>query len=351
MAQKYLTDNPAAAIDKAVEELAPDLVLVTTDTNVERIVLTAFQSSRVVKESPLIALPPGEEGKTLDNVVKIWEKLEDIGATRRSIVLNIGGGSVSDIGGFAASTFKRGIRTINFPTTLLGAVDAATGGKTGINFNSLKNEIGSFHLPSKVIISPLPFTSLSQEEILSGYAEMVKTAIISDFDFYIRLLNIEKVLGAPELLGEAVEKCVAIKDEIVAQDPKERGLRKILNFGHTAGHAFEVLNNSLGNHVSHGYAVAHGMLVALILSHIKLGFSSEELHHYKNFLKNNYGASLINCRDVEAVVEKMSNDKKNRRHGEPLFTLLQEIGKPAINCALTPDEIREALEIYIDFTA
>lgn len=348
MAKEYLTNNAAKTIDEAVTHLGPDKVLVVTDLNVEREVLPKLSGSAIVVSSPRIAIPAGEVGKNLETVTEVWDKLEEIGATRRSVVLNIGGGVVTDLGGFAASTFKRGIRTINFPTTLLGAVDAATGGKTGIDYRGLKNEIGAFHLPSRVIVSALPFATLPEKEVWSGYAEMIKTALISDRDFYVRLLDPDKVLSDEKLLGESVEKCVVIKEDVVEKDPQEKGLRKILNFGHTAGHAFESLRIERNQEVTHGQAVAHGMLVALILSHIKLGFESSEVTCYKNFLKENYGMPLISCEDVEEVMSKMNNDKKNRRNGEPLFVLLQSIGNPVIDCRPTQQEIREALEIYIN---
>lgn len=348
MAEKYLTENPAQSIDSIIDSLNADKVLIITDTNVEKAVLPKLKDSEVVSASPKISITPGEDGKNLDTVTKIWDKLEESGATRRSVVLNIGGGVVTDIGGFAAATFKRGIRTVNFPTSLLGAVDAATGGKTGINFKGLKNEIGAFHLPENVIISSLPFATLSRDEILSGYAEMVKTAIISDRDFYISLLELEKVVNDPRLLGESVAKCVEIKEEVVSQDPLEKGLRKILNFGHTAGHAFESIGFDSGHPVTHGKAVAHGMLVGLILSHIILGLDSNEVNHYSSFLKEHYSGALMRCNDMKAAIQKMNSDKKNHKFGEPVFTLLNNIGEPEINCQPTQEEITEALELYID---
>lgn len=348
MAEKYLTHTPATTIDRTVSELDADKVVVVTDRNVEKTVLPLFADSKIVESSPIVAITPGEDGKNLETVVSIWTKLEETEATRRSVVLNIGGGVVTDLGGFAAATYKRGIRMVNLPTTLLGAVDAATGGKTGINFKGLKNEIGAFHMPSRVIITPLPFATLSHDELLSGYAEMVKTALISDRDFYIRLLYPEEITSDMNKLGEAVEKCVSFKDEVVAQDPNEKGLRKILNFGHTAGHAFESLRIEKGIPVTHGHAVAHGMLVALILSHTKLGLDSKEIHNYLTFLKDYYGRALITCEDLEMAVSKMNSDKKNRVYGQPAFTLLKSVGEPEINCVPTRKELTEALELYID---
>ena len=348
MADCCFTDNPAKVLDETVETLNPDRVLVVTDFNVERMVLPSLSDSQILNEAPSIAIPGGEIGKNLESVSEIWKKLEEIGATRRSLIINIGGGVVTDLGGFAAGTFKRGIRTINFPTTLLGAVDAATGGKTGINFIGLKNEIGVFHLPSKVIVSVLPFATLHEKEILSGYAEMIKTAIINDRDFYISLSDLEQVVEDNTQLESAVKKCVLIKEEIVAEDPKESGVRKILNFGHTTGHAFESFCIEKGEEITHGKAVAHGMLVALILSHMLLGFDSGELYHYLQFLKKYYGGPLIKCEEKEIVIHKMNNDKKNQVYGEPRFTLLRDIGNPEINCCPSQSQIKEALEIYND---
>lgn len=351
MAEKYLTYNPSETIDEVIKQLAPDVVLIVTDSNVDKAVLPKLADSSVIKKSNKYVFAPGEENKNLETVIKVWQSLEKAGATRRSVILNIGGGVVTDLGGFAAATFKRGIRTVNFPTTLLGAVDAATGGKTGIDFNGLKNEIGAFHLPSKVIVSPIPFTTLPYEEIISGYAEMIKTALISDRHFYISLLDMDRITENNENLGIAVEKCVLIKENVVAQDPTEKGLRKILNFGHTAGHALESLRIENGNPVTHGKAVAHGILVALILSHMKLGFESMEVNYYKNFLKKYYGSSLMRCQEMDRVLEIMASDKKNQTYGEPLFTLLRTPGTPEIDCKPTHDEIKEALELYIDMTS
>ena len=264
------------------------------------------------------------------------------------MVVNIGGGLVTDIGGFAAATFKRGIRVINVPTTLLGAVDAATGGKTGINFIGLKNEIGAFHLPSEVIISALPLATLPDREILSGYAEMLKTGLIADPVLYRTLLDVEGMLANPHSLEKAMKRCVEIKEDIVNLDPRESGLRKILNFGHTAGHAFESLSIEREKPLAHGEAVAHGILVELILSHMLKGFDSKEMHRYATLLKEHYPDTHVDCKDIPRLMELMAHDKKNATAGQPNFTLLKAIGEPEIDCLPTEDDIRAALEIYLD---
>ncbi|MCH5229055.1 MAG: 3-dehydroquinate synthase [Muribaculaceae bacterium] len=349
MARKYLTNTPDLTIDQTIRDLDADKTIIITDSNVEKMVFPSLRKSEIISYSPRIIIEPGEEGKNLDTVIRIWEKLESSGCTRRSVALNIGGGVVTDIGGFAAATFKRGIRTVNFPTTLLGAVDAATGGKTGFNFHGLKNEIGAFHQPQSVILSVVPFYTLPQEELLSGYAELIKTALISDKELYESLLNLGIVLKNPDELGKYVEKSVDIKDEVVAQDPEEKGLRKILNFGHTAGHAFESIR-FCSDKISHGAAVAHGMLVALLLSNKLLGLNWDVVKDYCQFLIKYYGQAVISETEIPEILEKMGRDKKNSGYGQPSFTLLREVGVPVTDCHPTFQEITESLKSYIKLT-
>ncbi|MDE6533177.1 MAG: 3-dehydroquinate synthase [Muribaculaceae bacterium] len=336
-------------LDKAAESLVPATVTIVTDSNVDAAVLPLLNSSATLAKANKVVLTPGEDHKNLDSVAEIWNALEETGATRHSLVVNIGGGLVTDIGGFAAATFKRGIRFINVPTTLLGAVDAATGGKTGINFNGLKNEIGAFHLPSEVIISALPLASLSRREVVSGYAEMLKTGFIADADLYRKLLDVEGVIGDNRRLEEAMKRCVEIKEDVVAQDPTEKGLRKILNFGHTAGHAFESLAIERHKPLAHGEAVAHGMLVELILSHILKGFESSEVNRYASCaLKPHYPRISVTCDDIPLLISLMAHDKKNAAAGHPNFTLLLSPGNPVIDCVPEAKDIEAALEIYRD---
>ena len=181
---------------------------------------------------------------------------------------------------------------------------------------------------------------------MSGYAEMIKTALISDKNLYEILLDVNRVISDSEILEKVMLECVEIKENIVREDPFEKGLRKILNFGHTAGHAFESLAIEKGIHIPHGVAVAHGMLVALILSHLKLGFDSNEIYHYKVLLKDYYGGALINCEDIKGVINKIKSDKKNSAYGEPAFTLLKGIEAPEINIRVSEQDLKEALELY-----
>lgn len=341
----------ADELDSVIESLSPPpaTITVVTDSNVDSAVLPLFDGSETLAVANKITIPPGEDHKDIKSVVAIWNTLEEAGATRRSLVVNIGGGLVTDIGGFAAATYKRGIRTVNVPTTLLGAVDAATGGKTGMNFNGLKNEIGSFHHPSSVIISARPLATLSEKELLSGYAEMLKTGFIADANLYNSLLDVEGMISDEARLEGAMKRCVEIKEDVVAADPKENGLRKILNFGHTAGHAFESLSLSRPRHLAHGEAVAHGMLVELILSHMIMGFSSKELTKYaESVLKPFYPRVEMSCQDIPELISLMARDKKNAAAGHPNFTLLKNIGAPQIDCIPEIKDIEAALEIYRD---
>lgn len=347
--ENELPSEIALRLDEAVSDISSASVTIVTDTNVERYVLPLFKASATLKKANKVVIPPGEDHKDIRSVEQIWHALEEAGATRRSLVVNIGGGLITDIGGFAGATFKRGIRVINVPTTLLGAVDAATGGKTGINFNGLKNEIGAFHLPTDVIISALPLATLSRRELLSGYAEMIKTGLIADAELYRELLNVEDVIADTPSLEKAMKRCVEIKEDVVAQDPTEKGLRKILNFGHTAGHAFESLAIERHQSLTHGEAVAHGMLVELILSHLLKGFSSHELHRYAQaVLKPLYPRVQITCEDIDPLINLMAHDKKNASAGRPNFTLLIAPGEPVIDCLPDINEVRTALEIYLD---
>ncbi len=350
--EKNLKGVLAVRLDEAVGKLNPATITLVTDSNVDKAVMPLLANSGVVEKAGKVVIEPGEDNKSLASVMKIWDGLEGCSATRKSLVVNIGGGLITDIGGFAAATYKRGIRVVNVPTTLLGAVDAATGGKTGINYNGLKNEIGSFHQPVEVIISSLPLHTLSRREIMSGYAEMIKTGLIADANLYNQLLDVEKVTGDYVLLERLMHRCVEIKEDVVRQDPTEKGLRKILNFGHTAGHAFESLSFKRGTPLAHGEAVVHGMLVELILSHMLKGYDSNELHRYLNaVLKEWYPRTGVKCDDIPMLIELMSHDKKNAVAGRPNFTLLTKPGVPEIDCQPEIKDVETVLEIYMDMVS
>ena len=251
---------------------------------------------------------------------------------------------VTDLGGFAASTFKRGINYINIPTTLLSMVDASVGGKTGINFRGLKNEIGVFNNAATVILDTQFLKTLDAENICSGYAEMLKHGLISNEQMWAELMNFDLEQPDLKLLSRMVADSVAVKERIVTEDPTEQGIRKALNLGHTVGHAFESF--ALKHQpVLHGYAVAWGLICELYLSCMKTGFPTDKMHQTVRFIKEHYGMMSITCDDYPTLLELMTHDKKNVA-GIINFTLLGGIGDIRINQTATKDEIYEALDFY-----
>ena len=293
----------------------------------------------------MITIPPTDEAKTLETLASVWTALQQGGATRHSLMVNLGGGMVTDLGGFAASTFKRGMAYINIPTTLLSQVDASVGGKTGINFGGLKNEIGVFNCARSVILSSAFLRTLDHENLLSGYAEMLKHGLLSSKENWAELLTFDIAAPDYDTLQTLVAKSVAIKEQIVTEDPTEKGIRKALNLGHTAGHAIESLALKEGRTVLHGYAVAWGLLMELYLSARKCGFPAKEMHQMEAYIKEHYGKFLYECKHYDTLCDFMAHDKKNQG-GNINFTLLGGIGDIRINQTATQDEIEEMLDYY-----
>lgn len=293
-----------------------------------------------------ITIGAGDVNKNLDTLSKVWEVLSSTGATRHSLLINLGGGMVTDLGGFAAATFKRGIPYINIPTTLLSMVDAAVGGKTGINFSGLKNEIGVFRPARAVLIDSRFLRTLDRENLLSGYAEMIKHGLISSSEHWAELLDFDFIHPDYKRLQDLIAVSVNVKENIVRQDPYEQGIRKALNLGHTVGHSFESFSMQEGHPVLHGYAVAWGMICELYLATIKTNFPKDKLRVTVYFIRENYGSLNISCNDYDRLYELMTHDKKNIQAGEVNFTLLGEIGDIRINQIATKDEICESLDFF-----
>lgn len=345
----YFTNRVEEKIDEITGRLAPNNVFVIVDTNTASYVLPRLQAeSRTIAAAHVIKTKEGDGNKTVESLTEIWKDLNSKGATRTSLVINLGGGVITDMGGFAAATFKRGISFINIPTTLLANVDAAIGGKTGVNFNGYKNEIGVFCNADAVIISTTFFNTLPKPELYSGYAELIKHAMISSKENYDKALRYDITAYMPDSLLELLKQSVAVKAEIVEKDPTESGIRKALNFGHTAGHAFEELAMQRQSPIPHGYAVAWGMVVAAILSHTQCGFPAEEVHRLASYVKQIYGVFGITCKDYEMLLELMSHDKKNKSQDRINFTLLTDIGQIEINREVETSEIKAALDIFCD---
>ncbi len=322
-----------------------DKLFVLTDEH------TALYCLPVIKEflqkyhAIFMTIPAGDLNKTVETLVNVWTQLSNKGATRHSLLINLGGGMTTDLGGFAAATFKRGIRYINIPTTLLAMVDASVGGKTGINFNGLKNEVGVFALADNVLIDTNFLKTLDRENLFSGYAEMLKHGLISNVKHWAELLNFSTDEIDYVKLKVLVGKSVQIKENIVEQDPFEQGIRKALNLGHTVGHAFESLSFEENRPVLHGYAVAWGMVCELYLSSIKTGFPADKLRQTIYFIKENYGCFAIDCNKYDKLYAYMLHDKKNTA-GIINFTLLKEVGDICINQSADKEEIFEMFDFY-----
>lgn len=344
------TNEVAEALDKLITDAGHPLTFILVDENTRRHVLPLLlDKSSTLSGAKIITVKTGDVNKKLTSLADIWTALQEGGANRKSLMINLGGGMVTDMGGFAASTFKRGIRFINIPTTLLSAVDAAVGGKTGVNFNGLKNEIGVFNEADAVIISTCYLSTLPVEELHSGYAEMLKHGLIDNRDNYNRLLGYRIEDADPARLLDLLKESVMVKRRIVEEDPHEHGIRRALNLGHTIGHAFESLAMRRESPVPHGFAVAWGCVTELVLSHMKTGFPSAELQRFAAYIYEIYGSFPITCEDYPELLELMHHDKKNV-DSDINFTLLGGIGKIHIDCTASEDEIRTALDIFRDLT-
>ena len=332
---------------EAVASCERDRLFILVDENTSKLCLPLISHMDCMQGAQVITIGATDENKTLQTLTNVWQSLQQGGATRHSLMVNLGGCMVTDLGGFAAATFKRGLNYINIPTTLLAMVDASVGGKTGINFGGLKNEIGVFSNASSVILDTTFLKTLDQENQLSGYAEMLKHGLISDQQHWADILenldNLENLENL-EKLAALLAQSVAVKQRIVREDPTERGLRKALNLGHTVGHAFESLALQR-KPVLHGYAVAYGLICELYLSVIKTGFPVDKMRQTVTAVREHYGQMTITCDDYPTLLAMMTHDKKNVA-GEINFTLLGDIGDIRINQTATKEEIMEALDFY-----
>ncbi len=340
-----ISENLEQALTSAVAACKADRIFLLLDKTTEQLCAPLVTGYACMKGAGQIVIEAGDTHKSLEAVAHVWSELQQQGATRHSLLVNLGGGMVTDLGGFAASTFKRGIHLINIPTTLLSMVDASVGGKTGFNFGGLKNEIGVFRNASSVILDTIFLKTMDRENILSGYAEMLKHGLITERkDMLSELLNFE--IEEPDLkeLRRMVAESVEVKERIVLEDPTEQGIRKALNLGHTVGHAFESLALQR-TPVLHGYAVAWGLVCELYLSVVKTGFPVDTMRQVVRFIFDHYGRMPISCDDYPILLELMTHDKKNVA-GRINFTLLGGVGDIRINQTATKEEIEEALDFY-----
>ena len=384
---------------QAIAETEHDRVFVLTDDITQECCLPKVAALLTKHNATTITIRHDDTNKTLATLADVWTALQRGGATRHSLLVNLGGGMVTDLGGFAAATFKRGINFINIPTTLLAMVDAAVGGKTGINFGGLKNEVGAFANARYVIVNTCFLDTLDTANLCSGYAEMLKHSLISNAQMWAEHVNFDILQPDLAELQRMVAASIAVKERIVADDPHEHGIRKALNFGHTIGHALEEFSmqqqggavvstaptkqeaqkwgavvsarllplarartaptkqTSPGGAVVstaptkqtpsrtllHGYAVAFGLIGELYISARKAGFPTARLHQTARFIRENYGAVAFTCDDYPTLLNLMRHDKKNTADTIN-FTLLHDIGDIRINQTATDEEIREALD-------
>lgn len=342
-----ITKNIIPELSSYLSSHKHDKIFVLTDTNTCDKCLPLLKAALAGKDCTYITIKAGDTHKDIEQVSAVWDVLSKSGASRNSLLINIGGGVITDLGGFAGATFKRGLHNLNIPTTLMASVDAAVGGKTGINFNGLKNEIGSFYQPDCVMIDCTFLKTLDRDNLLSGYAEMIKHGLISNqkafndvlaFDIEQKDIDIEK-------LNDLVSASVAIKEHFVKEDPTETGIRKALNFGHTIGHAFESLSFSRNNPILHGHAVAAGMISELYLSHKSCDMPSQILRQVINFTKEHYPPFTFHCDDYDTIYELMTHDKKNEG-GQINFTLLGDIGDIRINQKVSKELVLESFDFY-----
>lgn len=346
MKQKVvISGNLERDLVNAISECEHDRIFVLTDETTQQLCWPKIKNFKALKNSTPIIIKATDTHKNLDTLSQVWQALSNGGATRHSLMINLGGGMVTDLGGFAASTFKRGIDFINIPTTLLAMVDASVGGKTGINFGGLKNEIGVFSDSRFVIINTQFLDTLDHDNICSGYAEMLKHGLISDERTWAELVTFD--LDNPDLsqLQRMVAESIKVKERIVEADPHEHGIRKALNLGHTMGHAFESFAMRRGTPILHGYAVAYGLISELYMSARKTAFPTDRMHQTVRFIRENYGTFNITCDDYPTLIELMHHDKKNTS-GIINFTLLGNVGDIRINQTANEEEIKEALDFF-----
>lgn len=340
-----VTDQLEKALGSAISAFPEDKLFLIMDKNTERFCLPLLCDVPRIELFKKLVIPAGEDNKSLWSVEMIWMFLSKNGADRNSVVVNLGGGMVTDLASFAASTFKRGVEFINIPTTLLAQVDASIGGKTGFNFNGLKNEIGVFNKPLQVIIDPRFLQTLDHENLISGFSEMIKHALIHSQDELADLRKFDLKSPNYKVLQEMITRSILIKEYFVKKDPNEKNIRKALNFGHTVGHALESYSLKLSKPLLHGHAVAFGMLVELYLSHVKCGFADGTMHHLAKWIQSVYGKLQIEPGAYEELIELMSHDKKNQG-ADINFTLIASVGEVEINRNCSKEEIFEALDYF-----
>ncbi|MDD5149473.1 MAG: 3-dehydroquinate synthase [Flavobacterium sp.] len=342
----HFNEKGYSALNLFLNESKYSTLFIIVDSNTNEFCLSKFLPYLATELTiEIVEFEAGEPNKNIETCVEIWNVLTELGADRKSLVINLGGGVVTDLGGFVASTFKRGIDFIHIPTTLLSMVDASVGGKTGVDLGNLKNQIGVINVPKMVLIDTQYLETLSKKEMRSGLAEMLKHGLIYDKKYWEKFLDLKAIDFAD--FDELIYRSVEIKNEIVIQDPTEKNIRKALNFGHTLGHAIEsyFLENENKTSLLHGEAIAIGMILESYISLEKDLISKEEYQQIKNAIKTIYDNIIFEENDIEPIVELLIHDKKNE-YGNIQFALIDSIGKIIINQSVENELILKAFEDY-----
>ncbi len=347
--------NPVLYTEKGYDKLNaflkkndPSKIFVLVDSNTHSNCLSQFlQKLETSITTEVIEIESGEEFKNLQTCEGVWNVLSELEADRKSLMINLGGGVVTDLGGFVASTFKRGISFINVPTSLLAMVDASVGGKTGVDLGNLKNQIGIIIQPEMVLIDSSFLGTLPANEMRSGLAEILKHGLIASEEYWRKVTNLADLDLSD--LDDIIKESVDIKARIVKKDPKEKNIRKTLNYGHTLGHAIEsyCLTHPDRNKLLHGEAIAAGMILETFISHKLQDFPENKLQQINGLIKDMYGKESFSADDISEIKNLMKFDKKNER-GNINFVLLKDIGAPVVDITVPDTVIDKAFEFYLN---
>lgn len=345
----YFNEEGYRSLNQLIEELQPTKIGLITDYNTSNF-CKAILISKMVRGAEVIefSIPPGEENKNLDSCLTLWRKFTEFNLDRKSILINLGGGVVTDLGGFVASTFLRGISFINIPTSLLAMVDASIGGKTGIDLGVLKNQIGVMASPKMVLIDFNFLKTLPNQHFNSGIAEVLKHGLIHSERFWKKITK-NKITVETDELSSIIYKSIQIKNKIVSEDYYETGLRKSLNFGHTLGHAIESysLSQKKIKPLLHGEAIAIGLVLEGYLSSKYLGFSIDFVFEIKSVVKKYYNTIEFDNESIIDIISYLIYDKKNNNE-QVNFVLLKDFGEIVLDIQVTENSIREAFNFYLE---
>lgn len=343
----YYAENGYLKLKEYLVESRPSIIFILVDTHTHTNCLQLFlQQLATTVTIEIIEMEAGEVHKNIETCSGVWETLSELGGDRKSVLINLGGGVVTDLGGFVASTFKRGISYINVPTTLLAMVDASVGGKCGVDLGNLKNQIGVINQPEMVLIDANYLPTLPANEMRSGLAEILKHGLIANETYWHKATNLESL--TLEDLDSLITESINIKSQIVTEDPTEKKIRKTLNYGHTLGHAIEshFLTHIEKTTLLHGEAIAAGMIMATYLSYKLCGFPEGKLKNITKKINDIFPKINLVQEDYEKVISLLKFDKKNS-HGKIYFVLLKDIGVPKLDVIVANTELIEAMDYYL----